>query len=157
MNLPKLAILDRDGTLNFASKDPSSPLYYILSPDHLILKPGVLEAVRLLNFHNIPMVLATKQRCVSKGLLTRDQLFQINERLEFMLGVEFKGVYVEEVEETKAGLYQGILEQSGLNPDDIVVFDDSEIELNVAFRMGIHRRYDGTDLLKSVQSLLQLS
>lgn len=155
MNLPKLAILDRDGTINFASHNPESPLYYILSPDHLILKPGVLEAVRLLQIYGIPMVLATKQRCVSKGLLTRDQLFKINERLERILGVEFQAVYTEEIEDNKAGLYRGILEWSGFKPNEIVLFDDSEYEVNIAVSMGM-RAYCGLTLLDSVKSMLNL-
>ena len=83
MNLPKLCIIDRDNTLCYASRDPSSPIYYILSPDALVLKPGVLEAVKLLQMYSIPMVLATKQKCVSKGLLTRDELFNINETFSY--------------------------------------------------------------------------
>lgn len=155
MNLPKLAILDRDSTLCYASRDPSSPIYYILSPDALILKPGVLEAVKLLTIHAIPMVLATKQRCITKGLLTRDELFDINERLEKMLGIQFQAVYTEEVEDTKAGLYREILSKFDVSPTDTVLFDDSGMERLAASQLGISTG-DGRDLLASVKTLLKL-
>lgn len=155
MNLPKLCIIDRDSTLCYASHDPSSPLYYILSPDHLVLKPGVLEAVKLLRLHNIPMVLATKQRCVGRGLITRDQLFDINERLEKMLGVQFQAVYTEEIEDTKAGLYKEILERSGLAPNEVVLFDDSISERIIASSMGMNV-CNGRNLLEGVQEVLSL-
>lgn len=155
MNLPKLCIIDRDGTINYASRDPSSPIYYILSPDALVLKPGVLEAVKLLQIHSIPIVLATKQRCVSKGLLTRDELFNINERLEQMLNVQFQAVYAEEVEDTKAGLYREILARFEVSPTDTVLFDDSATERGEASKLGISA-HDGKNLLESVTTLLHL-
>jgi len=155
MNLPRLAILDRDGVLNYASRAPSSPIYYILSQDALVLKPGVLEAVKLLAIHSIPMVLATKQKCVSKKLLTRDELFNINEALETKLGIQFQAVYTEEVEDTKAGLYREILARFEVSPTDTVLFDDSATERGEASKLGISA-YDGENLLESVTTLLHL-
>lgn len=153
MTLPKLAIIDRDNCLCFASRDPFSPLYYVLSSDRLVLKPGAREAVRLLEIHGIPMVLATKQRCVSKGLITRDAVFKINDHLESLLGIQFHSVYTEEIEENKAGLYREILAKTGLKPSEVVLFDDSEYEINIAVSMGM-KAYCGLTLLESVKMLL---
>lgn len=155
MTPPKLAIIDRDNTLNFASSNPESPLYYVLTPDALVLKPNVREAVQLLRAHGVQLVLATKQRCVSKGLLTRDQLFKINEYLETQLGVQFHSVYVEEVEDNKAGLYREILAATNTSPADTVLFDDSFTERAIAESMGI-TAHDGTDLFASVKWMLDL-
>jgi histidinol phosphatase-like enzyme len=155
MNPPKLAIIDRDNTLCFASRDPSSPLYYILSPDHLILKPGVREAVQLLQAHSIPMILATKQRCISKGLVTQEQVRAIHDHLESLLGIEFDGICVEESAEDKGAIYHAILSNYPVKPAEVVLFDDSIQEVNIAASMGI-RSYHSPDLLDRVKLMLNL-
>jgi len=155
MNLPKLAIIDRDNCLNFASNDPSSPIYYVLSPDHLVLKPGVLEAIKLLRIHSIPIILATKQRCISKGLVTQSQVRSIHDHLESLLGIEFEGICVEESAEDKGAIYHAILSNYPVKPAEVVLFDDSEYEVNIAVSMGM-RAYCGLTLLDSVKLMLNL-
>lgn len=155
MNLPKMVILDRDGVCNFASSNPDSPLYYITKVDDLILKPGVKEAVKLIQAHNIPIVLATKQRCVGKGLVTRARVDIINEKLRVLLGVDGWWVCVEENAENKSNLYKEILTKSSLQPHEVALFDDNPEEWKVANLMGL-KYYDGTDLLASVKKLFQI-
>jgi len=160
MNLPKLAIIDRDSTLCFASNDPSSPIYYILSPDALILKPGVREAVQLLRAHSIPMILATKQRCISKGLVTQEQVRAIHDHLESLLGIEFDGICVEESAEDKGAIYHAILSNYPVKPEEVALFDDSQPEIDIASRMGL-RVYrvtseDNHNLLSRVRHLLEI-
>lgn len=155
MTLPKIAIIDRDSTLNYASSNPDSPLYYIKSHSQLILKPGAKEAVQLLNACGIPLILATKQRCVGKGFVSRDEVFKINECLERMLGIQFHSVYVEEIEDNKAGLYREILDKTGVKSSEAILFDDSGHERLVAGKMGI-ASFDGYDILGSVKDLLLL-
>ena len=160
MNLPKLCIIDRDGVLNFASHDPSSPLYYVLSPDHLILKPGVREAVQLLRAHGVPMILATKQRCISKGLITQSQVRSIHDHLESLLGIEFEGICVEESADNKSAIYHAILSNYPVKPGEVVLFDDSQPEIDIASRMGL-RVYrvtseDNHNLLSTVRYMLEI-
>lgn len=155
MTLPKLCLLDRDSTLCFASKDPSSPLYYITRPDHLILKPGVREAIQLIRALNIPMILVTKQRCVGKGLVTESQVKAIHDHLESLLGVEFEGICVEGSAPDKGALYHAILNNYPVCSEEVVLFDDSIDEREIATRMGIHAR-DGTDLLGAVTKAFDL-
>jgi histidinol phosphatase-like enzyme len=155
MTLPKLCLIDRDSTLNFASSDPESPLYYITDPSCLVLKPGAREAIHLLKAHGIPMILVTRQRCVSKGLVSRETVEAIHARLEVLLGIEFDGICVEETAEDKGALYHAILSNYPMKPEEVVLFDDSGKELYVASQMGI-QTYAGAELLESVKHLLHL-
>ncbi|MDF1482576.1 HAD-IIIA family hydrolase [Extensimonas sp. H3M7-6] len=58
----KLAILDRDGTLNLPGDG------YITSPDEWIAQPGALEAVARLNHAGWHVVLACNQPGLGRGL-----------------------------------------------------------------------------------------
>lgn len=58
----KLAILDRDGTLNLPGDG------YIASPDEWIAQPGALEAVARLNHAGWRVVLACNQPGLGRGL-----------------------------------------------------------------------------------------
>lgn len=157
MTLPKLIILDRDSTLNFSSSNPESPFYYITKLEHLILKPGVEEAVKLIEAHGIPMVLATRQRGISKGLVSSETVDLINTRLQRLLDVSFEGVYIETEAEDKVGLLKHILlEHRRVGPSNMVLFDDSPREVVVAQGLGINA-FDGSDLLSAAKALFHIS
>lgn len=156
MTLSKLCILDRDGVLNHASSNPESPLYYITKLEHLIIKPGVKEALQLIAAHGIPMVLATRQRGISKGLVTSEMVNIINERLRRVLDVHFEGVYIESICEDKTGVLKHIMgEHRHVHASDMVLFDDSPREIKVAQSLGINA-VDGSNLLEAVKELLQI-
>lgn len=147
---PKAVILDRDGVLCLNSANPASPLYYVTRPEHLILKPRVLEAIQILRAHKVPIILATKQRCISKGLVTREQVNDINRALEEMLGIQFAHILVEEAAETKRDLFRRIWSRYHEIPvDQIHVFDDSPVERLVAAEIGF-AVHDGTSLFEAV-------
>ncbi len=155
MKLPKLVILDRDQTLVFASSDGESPLYYLTKIEQLVLKPGAREAVKLIEAHGIPMVLATKQRCIGKNIVSRHMVGVLNERIRRMLDVSFVGTYIEEMAEDKTALYQAILKDYSLKPLDVVLFDDSAAERGAAAKLGIPS-FDGLNLLESVKELFHI-
>lgn len=157
MTLPKLILLDRDSTLNFSSSNPESPLYYITKLEQLIIKPGAREAAQLIQASGIRMVLATRQRCISKGLVSRETVDLINARLERMLGVSFHQMYVEPAAENKTSILKEIVRdyQLDVSPTQMAFFDDSPREINVAQALGI-TAIDGTDLLGAVKTLLQI-
>lgn len=158
MTLPKLIILDRDSTLNYSSSNPDSPLYYITRVENLVIKPGVAEAIALLRAHNLPLVMATKQRCIGKKLVSREQVDIINVRVNRVLNANFLKVYVEENAEDKVDLYDQIVAncKGSIRPEHMVLFDDSPSEVKVAQSLGI-QAYDGSDLLSAVKTLLHIS
>ncbi len=154
MTLPKLIILDRDGVLNFSSSNPESPLYYITKFEHLVIKPGVKEATQLIQAHSIPVALVTRQRCISKGLATREQVDLINTRVARLLDLDTV-IFVEETELDKRKILQILIERATIKPSEMVMFDDSPREISVAQSLGI-TAYDGSNLLDAVKELLQI-
>lgn len=156
MTLPKTLLLDRDGCICANSSDPLSPLYYLLRPEHLVLKPGVQTALDLIRVHAIPTILVTKQRCIGKGLVTRAEVDIIHARLQRMTGFTFDQILVEPEAENKAALFRNVLfNRPDLNPQDIVLFDDSCGERTVAQRLGI-TAVDGSDLHAAVCGVLAI-
>ena len=147
---PQVVVVDRDSTLNFSSSDESSPLYYITDLGQLILRPNVREAMAVVRAHGIPTVLATKQRCISKGLVSPEVVKLINVRLERLLDHTFDKILIETEAEDKWGLFQRIKQTYlGVNPAAIHLFDDSAKERQAGARAGF-TVWDGGDLLASV-------
>lgn len=156
MTLPKLILLDRDATLNYSSSSPDSPIYYITELDHLIIKPGVKEALQLIHLHRVPTVLVTKQRCIDKGIASRERVDLINARIQRLLSHDFDEIRIEAQAETKKALYDNVLNQySWLRPQEIHLFDDSEDERTIAARMGF-TAHDGTNLLEAVMKVFSI-
>jgi D-glycero-D-manno-heptose 1,7-bisphosphate phosphatase len=71
----KLIILDRDGVINYESKD------YIKSPHEWLPIPGSLEAIALLSQAGYTVVVATNQSGVGRGHYTEAVLAQIHQKM----------------------------------------------------------------------------
>ena len=150
MSIPKAVIIDRDGTIIHSSANPTSPLYYVTELDNIILKPGAKEALQIIRIHKVPIILATKQRCIGKKIVSREQVDLINRRVERLLDISFNHVLIEENSETKISLYRTILDlYRHINPQAMSFFDDNEDERTIAERLGF-TTWDGTTLLESV-------
>lgn len=150
--LPLVCLIDRDGVLNVSSSNPESPLYYVTELDHIIIKPGAREALAIIRAHRVLTYLVTKQRCISKGLASRERVDLINNRVQRLLGHDFDGVYVEPEAETKRALYEQILKETfvrHVGAASAHLFDDSEAERTEATRLGF-TVHDGTDLYGAV-------
>jgi len=68
-------LLDRDGTLNVERAD------YVRTPAELVLLPGVLQAMARIATWQVPVLVVTNQSCVGRGLVTREMLSTIHDRL----------------------------------------------------------------------------
>lgn len=156
MNLPKIVLIDRDGVINFHSSDEGSPLYYILDHHNLILKPGVEKALEIIKSFGVPTHLVTKQRCIGKGLISKERVCIFHSRIERLTNFEFDNIYIEENEPNKSFLYKRILaENPNINPQNIWLFDDSQDERTIGARLGF-TVFDGTNLLESVIKAFEL-
>jgi histidinol-phosphate phosphatase family protein len=81
---PQCAVfMDRDGTL---VKEVSAQ--GLRSAEQLELLPGVAEAIHQLNHSGLRAVLVTNQPVVAKGFCTEEELQQIHNKLETLLGRE---------------------------------------------------------------------
>lgn len=150
MNAPKLLILDRDGVVNFNSHSPDSPFYYILDSSDFVLKPNVEKAFTLLAALKVPVILATKQQCLSKGLLTVARLNDIHRDLQEKVGFSFAEILVEPKAETKSALFAQILAANpGIKPEEMLLIDDSVRECDEAAGLGI-KTLCRTDLCSAI-------
>jgi histidinol-phosphate phosphatase family protein len=74
----RAAFLDRDGTL---IEDAN----YLADPDRVRLLPGAADAVRLLNEHDVPVIVVTNQSGIAQGLLTEEQYRATENRLGHLM------------------------------------------------------------------------
>ncbi len=77
-----LIILDRDGVINYESKD------YIKSPDEWLAIPGSLQAIAALNQAGFQVVVATNQSGLARGLFDLAMLSKIHAKLKAELAAE---------------------------------------------------------------------
>ena len=80
--------LDRDGTLNVYKG-------LVTRPEQLELLDGAAEAIRRLNEAGIPAVLVTNQPVIARGDCTFEELREIHNKLETLLGE--KGAYLDRI------------------------------------------------------------
>lgn len=160
-------IIDRDGVINHASSDANSPLYYILKPKDIVIKPSVREAFEILGILRrnlgLKVYLATKQKCISKGFISRDEVNDINHFIEQLIGFSFNGIYVEESEDNKKNLFEQILKDSGCSSSEIIVIDNSETECSIARDVFRDSKFGGLlsskcsgDLYKTVTKIFSI-
>ena len=71
----RVVFVDRDGVINRNRDD------YVKSVDELEMIPGVPEAVRKLNVAGCQAVVISNQACVGKGLVSPEQLAEIDGRM----------------------------------------------------------------------------
>lgn len=150
--LDKLIILDRDGLIIEEGEG------YITHPSQIRVKSGVFSVFGSLRLYrifveamgNFEVLLATKQRGLSKGLLNRDQLYEIHSHLQGLIGFEFDDIYIESEKETKRDLLESILIDKNISPDRVLFVDNSEVECREAAKLGIFSicTSDLTDLRK---------
>jgi histidinol-phosphate phosphatase family protein len=76
---PQAVLLDRDGTLVV-------DVPYNGDPAAVRAMPGAAEAVRRLRAAGVPLAVVSNQSAVARGLLTLEQVFAVNRRVEELLG-----------------------------------------------------------------------
>lgn len=84
----RAVFLDRDGTLNQLAG-------FITDPEQLSLMEGAAEAVRSINLAGYLAILVTNQPVVARGDCTEEDLEQIHNRLEMLLGEQ--GAYLDAI------------------------------------------------------------
>lgn len=84
----KAVFLDRDGTMNEYRG-------YIRTPEDLVLLPGTGKAVKRLNESGYLVIVVTNQPVIARGELTEEQLREIHDRMETLLGEQ--GAYVDDI------------------------------------------------------------
>ncbi|MBI5456408.1 D-glycero-beta-D-manno-heptose 1,7-bisphosphate 7-phosphatase [Candidatus Kaiserbacteria bacterium] len=86
MNTIDVVFLDRDGVIN-------EEVEYLHDPKDLVLIPGVVRAVRLLNERHIPVVVITNQAGVARGYYPESQIHVLHTALSKEL--EKEGAHID--------------------------------------------------------------
>ena len=85
---------DRDGIVN---EPPSRDEYYVLRPEQFTIIPEFLQSLRVANDHGYEAVIVSNQLCVSKGMITMEEIDRIHEGLWKDVkhaGARLLGIYV---------------------------------------------------------------
>jgi len=87
----RCVFFDRDGVVNASPGEG-----YVLSPEAFHLNPGIAEALRFLRGREVLAIVVTSQKGVGKGLISRDDLAVIHQRMTDLLaaeGASFDAIY----------------------------------------------------------------
>jgi D-glycero-D-manno-heptose 1,7-bisphosphate phosphatase len=138
----RLALLDRDGTLN--RKPPEGE--YVTDSTQLELLPGAAQAVRELNRAGVRVAVVTNQRGIALGRLDDDGLRRVHETLQARLGDA--GAWVEafyhcphevgacDCRKPAPGLLARAAREFGAEPGETVMIGDAETDVEAGRRFG---------------------
>ena len=87
-NKQRAVFLDRDGTIN-------KYVGFLRKPEELELLPGAAEAIKKINESGYLAIVVTNQPVIARGEVTVEQLDEIHNKLETLLGQE--GAYVDAI------------------------------------------------------------
>ena len=88
LNMQKAVFLDRDGTIN-------KYVGFLTKTDEFELIDGVAEAIRRINSSGYLVIVITNQPVIARGDVTADQLREIHNKMETLLGRE--GAYIDAI------------------------------------------------------------
>src|SRR5919198_5667057 len=138
----RLALLDRDGTLNRKAPDGQ----WITAIEELEVLPGAAEAVRRLNASGIPVAVVTNQRAIALGQLSEAGL----ERIHAALGARLAraGAHVDafyhcphdrgecDCRKPAPGLLAAATRDFGVAPAEAVMIGDAATDVEAGRRAG---------------------
>jgi D-glycero-D-manno-heptose 1,7-bisphosphate phosphatase len=140
---PRLALLDRDGTLNVKPPDGE----YVLTPGGLEMLPGAAAAVARLNDAGVRVALITNQRAIDRGLLSPEDLDAVHARLASELAAE--GAHLDAIfvcphghdacrcRKPQPGMLLDALARFGTAPADAVMVGDAGSDVEAGRRAGV--------------------
>lgn len=86
----RAVFLDRDGIINQKIENG-----YVLKWEDFKFLPQVADAIHLINQKKIPVIIISNQACVGKGLITVQELREINDRM--LKELKDKGAKVDDI------------------------------------------------------------
>ncbi|NHC44748.1 HAD family hydrolase [Motilibacter sp. K478] len=136
--------LDRDGTLNVKADEGR----YVTSPADLVMLPGAVDAVRRLNATGARVIVVTNQRGVARGLMSRQDLDRVHDRLHSLLAAG--GARVDAVlacphaadscdcRKPLPGLVTQAADRfAGLSPTRSAMVGDADSDVELGLRLGM--------------------
>lgn len=142
MSRPRLALVDRDGTLN--RKAPEGD--YVTDVSDLELLPGAAEAVGALNRAGVAVAVVTNQRAIALGRLAPSGLEAIHRELARRLAAEDAHVNAFYhcphgeagcgCRKPEPGLLVRAARDFGARPDETVMIGDAASDVEAGRRFG---------------------
>ncbi len=86
----KAIFLDRDGVINKRTESG-----FVLKWDEFEFLPGVIDAIKLINKKKIPIYVISNQSCVGRGMVTLEEVQDINARM--LKELEKQGAHIDQV------------------------------------------------------------
>jgi D-glycero-D-manno-heptose 1,7-bisphosphate phosphatase len=142
VSLPRLVLLDRDGTINAKAPDGE----YVEAPEALELLPGAAAAVARLNRAKVPVAVVTNQRGVALGRMSIDDLNRVHAAMAAGLaaqGAHVDGLYVCPhatgtctCRKPEPDMLLDALRDFGVAAEDAVMIGDSDSDVEAGIRAG---------------------
>lgn len=166
--------LDRDGTINEAAPEGE----YVMEPAEVRLLPGAAEAIRTLNELPAKVVVVTNQRGIALGLMSEDDLADVNAELTDQLA--WDGARLDAIlhcphgkdecdcRKPGPGMFRRAEEEvDGVRIEGAAMIGDSPLDVEAGRRLGLttvalgaprpgdpEPTYRARDLLEAVEWLL---
>lgn len=133
-------IFDRDGTL-------IRHVHYLVDPEEVELLPDLIPGLKLLESHGFSFGMITNQSVIGRGLASREQVDQVNERVLELLekeGIEFRFVLFcphtpEDLcscRKPAIGLGQIAIQKHQLDPDSSFMLGDQDSDVIFGQSLG---------------------
>lgn len=134
-------LLDRDGTL-------IEDRHYLCDPNQIVLLPGVIEALTLLNNAKCQLFLVSNQSGVGRGYFPESAVIACQKRLDSLLAFHFlklrASVWCPHAPEAnclcrkpRPGLWKKLAKEYILNPQTSVMIGDKKEDLDFAVNAGL--------------------
>lgn len=137
--------LDRDGTI-------IDHVHHLIEKSQIRLTPGAGDSIRKLNKAGIPVVVLTNQSVVGRGLISLDELTQINSfitdqfnslgaKIDFFLTCTHVSNDFCECRKPNTGLLSSAAEILNMKISQAIIIGDSESDMEMAKRaqtLGLH-------------------
>ncbi|MEN2990030.1 HAD family hydrolase [Tistrella sp. BH-R2-4] len=136
----RVALLDRDGTINLDTG-------YLADPDRFELLPGAVAGLRRLVDAGFGLVVVTNQSGIARGLIRPDALAAIHQRMRAMLAAH--GITIDAIEicphgpddgcdcrKPLAGMVTRAAARLGFDPGRAILFGDKPSDIGLARAVG---------------------
>jgi len=138
----KAVFLDRDGVINKKIANG-----YVLDWQDFEFLPGIVEAIKLLNQQDVPVIIITNQSAVNRGLLSAEKLQQIHSLMLSCLdsqGAQIKDVFVcphrpDEncnCRKPKTGLFDKVKNKYDIDLEQSWFIGDSDSDIEAGKKIG---------------------
>lgn len=171
LNKQRAIFLDRDGTIN-------EYVGFLSQIENFKLKPGVSEAIKMINESGYLAIVITNQPVIARGELKVEELEKIHNKMETLLGQD--GAYVDDIfycphhphagyegeipelkihcdcRKPKPGLFFKAVEKYHIDVSSSWMIGDSDIDIEAGMNAGCKVAYIGEKRMQNVDSFLDL-